>query len=1048
MGAAVEHIVNTGSVGVCSAIFLILGWSSIASAQVKPDRSLKRDFSRIEVQGSQTTIRGGANRGSALFHSFETFNVAEARRVVFANPKGIRAIFSRVTGSTPSHIDGTIGVKGPADLFLLNPNGIFFGPNAQLDLSGSFTASTSKSFKFDTFEFSAVDPYSVPLLKIRTPIGLQHGANAPNRVIQNQANLSLTPGQTLVFDAGIINQLGQIFIPGGTVELRSNTLNLIGNINTQASNNRFGTLRISSPDDLTIRPLASLNNFIVSEALKTSGVILESDRNLTLVGSLSSTSPAPLTLKAKRHLNLIPEPQSFIVLLGNLALQSGNDLKIETPLLINSRHPLPRLLLQAGDNIWLRGTPDVSEDGLLNVFFSGDNGSLEIRANSLNVTDVRITSTPKQSLLPIFSTAGAKGPSISVNIAENINLKNSLINASAGESQTAGNVMIESGDSIRLSKMSGVFSIPLGENNANTGHITLKAKDTVRLQSSLVLTQTSGNAGDVGITARDIILDGALGQSLIAAGTNEQSIGDAGNVTLKASKSIELIGNVPGPFIIADPQQLGIAGIIEQGFGQTTIQAAAFGLGRSGKIQVTTDRLRLRDGAIIGNTTGFFGNKGEAGDVIIHARDTQLKGFAILATGTIGNEDAGTLTINSDRISLSDGAGIGVSTVLGTGDSGDLKITTKDLSVSGGSAIAANSDGGGSGGLLDIDAQSITIAGTSFDGSVPSTLLTDIGPNSRGNGGELRIKTNTLNVLNGAQIRASTRGDQDAGNLNIQANFVNLQGQSPSGIPSTIEAQSTDTGAAGTLRLRSNILTINDRATITTQSRLGDGGDIRLTIADLVFLNQQGQISSTSGSDELPDTSGDGGNIDIEAGFIIAPPGANSDITANAVAGTGGNVTLHTQGLLGIDLRETLSLLNDITASSELGLDGTVTLQGVSDEIRPQPIELTAKLIEPEDQLITGCRLDTEANFMITGPGGGSAPPKEVLNQALIWEDPRTKDISETSGDLRSKFLKSAPSKTVQIAEASEWHVNPQGEIELIAHHPTPLTSYRCQNAS
>ncbi|PSN10338.1 hypothetical protein C7271_26125, partial [filamentous cyanobacterium CCP5] len=212
----------------------------MASAQLIPDSTLGTESSVVgnsPVQGAAAElVEGGATRGSNLFHSFADFNVGDLQRVYFANPAGILDIYTRVTGSNSSSILGTLGVDGSANLFLLNPNGIIFGPNAQIDIAGSFTASTADRLQFsDGNTFSAVDPDAPPLLQINITPGLQYGPQPAE--LSNQGQLAI--GQTLTLGAQRLNLAGEleagrdIVLQGGERQLSAADYTVGGYLFTQ-----------------------------------------------------------------------------------------------------------------------------------------------------------------------------------------------------------------------------------------------------------------------------------------------------------------------------------------------------------------------------------------------------------------------------------------------------------------------------------------------------------------------------------------------------------------------------------------------------------------------------------------------------------------------------------------------------------------------------------------------------------------------------------------------------------------------------------------------
>jgi filamentous hemagglutinin family protein len=117
-----------------------------AFAQVTSDPSLG---TVVTPNGTTFQITGGTTVGDTnLFHSFSSFSVPDGGIADFLNNSTLSNIFARVTGGSPSNIQGLIRSQGNTNLFLINPSGIIFGQNAQLNIGGSFVGTTANVIQF------------------------------------------------------------------------------------------------------------------------------------------------------------------------------------------------------------------------------------------------------------------------------------------------------------------------------------------------------------------------------------------------------------------------------------------------------------------------------------------------------------------------------------------------------------------------------------------------------------------------------------------------------------------------------------------------------------------------------------------------------------------------------------------------------------------------------------------------------------------------------------------------------------------------------------
>ncbi|MDX2096375.1 MAG: filamentous hemagglutinin N-terminal domain-containing protein, partial [Leptolyngbyaceae cyanobacterium bins.59] len=199
----------------CCGLWPLL-WPLSTLAQLIPDGTLG---TTLQTSGAIDRVNGGFQAGINLFHSFLELNGATGRVLSFTDP-GVSNILVRVTGGNPSTFNGQIAVNGAANLFVLNPNGIVFGPRATLNVRGSFVATTADAIGFgETGQFTAL-PTDLP-----APLTVQPSAFLFNQLqkgsqIQSQGNLRLREGRSLLLIGGDVSlQGGQVVAPRGQIEL-------------------------------------------------------------------------------------------------------------------------------------------------------------------------------------------------------------------------------------------------------------------------------------------------------------------------------------------------------------------------------------------------------------------------------------------------------------------------------------------------------------------------------------------------------------------------------------------------------------------------------------------------------------------------------------------------------------------------------------------------------------------------------------------------------------------------------------------------------------
>lgn len=976
--------------GVTIGLFCLL--TECTYAQIVPDNSLGTESSELVPRAAGgIQIEGGAVRGESLFHSFTEFGISAGEVVYFANPAAIETILGRVTGDVRSDILGTLGVDGPANLYLINPNGIVFGPDAQLDIGGSFFVSTAPSLNLGNgTEFSAIAPTSVPLLTISVTPGLQLGQDLTGAIVSSAETLGV--GDRLTLAAGTMELRGGQIEVGDHLDILAHQLLIRDGariISVNSGEVDGGGINIRAIESVELRGFVQAGDTGSPDPQTPPSIDRE---DLAEIPSLPESSPpggvspVPPPIAPPEDTDSVPStnttPGRLYSSIQTVAQTTGSgdagNLVIETS----------RLVLEDGTEI------------SSSTFGAGRGGDVTIRASdsvAMRSPNLAFRTNSVENIVLLDATGDAGNLLIETNrlVLEG----NAEITGSTFGDGQGSNVTIRAAESVELR----------GSNQAGEGSSQIIANSVSR----------GANAGDLSIeTERLLIEDGAL----VSSSTLTDS--DGGDLTIYARDSVELRGqNQTGePSLILTDSRPGATG-------------------NAGDLSIETERLVLEDGARVSSTT-FNGN---GGNLTIRAHDSiELRGQTQADNPSrilteVQPEIQSTFSFQLDE----------------PGNAGDLSIETRRLVLEDGAQISSSTFGNGDGGNLAIRAlESVDLRGRT-PGDLPSLILTEVRPNATGRAGNLTVETGQLSLEDGAVISTSLLGIGRAGSLRIQANEqvaifddsmleAITTGGGPVGNLELTTPQLTvqDSGQlvvssegdfpAGTLSLNAEQIQLNDRASLRAETESGDEGSIRLNARGILLRDDSSITTSATNT-------ATGGSIDIssETFFLLSD---RSRVEARATAGQGGDINIATR----LFLRGDNSVID---ASSTLGgIDGTVDLDVVETSLPAEPeVSLPSFTRAEPDQRCEPSQGEPERSRFIRTGRGGLPVDANAISSSGLWEDMRLSELGtrtpQFSGPILSPQEVGAMQSSGPALEAQGWSRTESGMVMLTAE-PAVVTPY------
>lgn len=736
------------AVGIVSCCLVDI--SPIGAQQIAGDGTLSTNVTSSD--GLNFTISNGDRSGGNLFHSFSQFSVPKGGSAFFNNTLDVRNIIGRVTGGSVSQIDGLIRTNGSANLFLLNPSGIIFGPNAQLNIGGSFLASTASSVKFaDGREFSASNPSSQPLLTISVPIGLQYGSTAAGIQVQG-STLNVQPTRTLALVGGNVALEGaHLTAETGRIELGA--VAGAGSVGLTVENDQ---IQLNFPESIPRTDISLSNGTLVETTGLGGGAIELVGRRIRLEDSRVEST----TLGAQSGGNLAVNASESVEVIGNEAGGLfSNGLFADT----TGTGAAGNLSITTG-LLTVRGEARVSAA----TFGAGQGGNLTVNAAD-SVELIGIDPPNDDTLGRLFTgiltdaeSSGAAGD-LTINTRRLIVRDGAQVSASTFGEGAGGKLTVNATESVELIGVSPSDLLASG-------------------LSSAVNPTGTGKGGDLEVNARRLIVrDGAQ----IATGT--LGAGDGGKLSVNASEFIEVSG--------VSPIQLFPSGLFSTA-DDFYVRDTRLTVGNAGNLTVNTRQLIVRDGGQV--TAATIGNTGIGGNLTVNAVESvevsgkgppgtqsgsSNPGSALLSSANEGSSNSGRVRINTGKLIVRDEALVAASNQ-GRGNAGNLEVQARSIFLDNKGTLTAET-ASGEGGDIQLRSQDILLMRHNSQISAKAS--------GTANGGNIEINTPLLVALEDSDIVADAQGGF-GGKVTIQAQGI--LGTQARKEP-TLESDITASSAAG-----------------------------------------------------------------------------------------------------------------------------------------------------------------------------------------------------------------------------------------------------------